>query len=121
MDYIDQYDKKKIQENNISFVDSLIRKWDELSNEKLKERNSKIVIVRIINEMIRLQKKGKAEEWLSVLNEISPKSPDYAMIFLKGDMYYKLHNLDQAYHFLKISYDENNVFISRQNIEYIDF
>lgn len=121
LDYIDQYDKKKNLENNICFVDNLIKKWNELDNEKFNERNSKIVIVRIINEMIRLHKEGEAEKWFSVLNEISPKSPNYAINFLRGEMYYKLHRFDQAYHYLKISYDENKSFVSRQNMEYIDF
>lgn len=121
LDYIDQYDKKKNPGNNICFVDNLIEKWNELDNAKWNERNSKIVIVRIINEMIRLHKEGEAEKWFSVLNEISPKSPNYAINFLRGEMYYKLHRFDQAYHYLKISYDENKSFVSRQNMEYIDF
>jgi len=121
LDYIDKYDKKRESESINCFVNNLIMKWNELDKEKYNEKSSKIIIVRIINEMVKLQKESEAEKWFSILAKISPKSPDYAIHFLKGEMYYKLHKFNQAYQYFKISYDENKSFFSRQDVEYINF
>ncbi|MDN0067817.1 hypothetical protein [Bacteroides gallinaceum] len=121
LDYIDQYDKKRKLESVNCFINNLVMKWNELDKEKFNERNSKIIIVRIINEMVKLQKESEAEKWFSILAKISPKSPDYAIYFLKGEMYYKLHKYNQAYQYFKISYDKNKSFFLRQDVEYINF
>ena len=71
--------------------------------------------------MVILHKESEIEKWFSVLTEVSPKSPDYAINFLKGEMYYKLHKFNQAYQYFKISYEDNKSFFSRQNIEYVNF
>ena len=87
LNFIDMSDKRE-SIDHLPFVQQLKDMWVATDSNKYNERNSKIIIVRIINELVQLNISEEIETWLCELDKISPKSPQYAMDFLRGKVYF---------------------------------
>lgn len=120
LNFIDISDKKECIDH-LSFVQQLKEMWMATDSDKYKERNSKIIIVRIINELTELNVSEEIETWLCELDKISPKSPQYAMDFLRGKVYFQLKEYDKATEYLKKSYNANKDFFCRQEQIFLKF
>ena len=103
------------------FVQQLKDMWVATDSNKYNERNSKIIIVRIINELVQLNISEEIETWLCELDKISPKSPQYAMDFLRGKVYFQLKEYTKAAEYLKKSYNANKDFFCRQEQIFLKF
>ena len=119
-EFIDESDKKKNMEVD-SFVNQLTKLWNDINDDKYNEKNSKIIIVRIVNEFVRLKKTKEAEVWLHELDKIRPQSPQYSVDFFKGKTYYQLQEYDKAYEYLNKAYHENPSFFKKQEGKFADF
>lgn len=100
LNFIDMSDKRE-SIDHLPFVQQLKDMWVATDSNKYNERNSKIIIVRIINELVQLNISEEIETWLCELDKISPKSPQYAMDFLRGKVYFQLKEYTKAAEYLK--------------------
>ena len=120
LNFIDMSDKRE-SIDHLSFVQQLKDMWVATDSNKYNERNSKIIIVRIINELVQLNFSEEIETWLCELDKISPKSPQYAMDFLRGRVYFQLKEYTKAAEYLKKSYNANKDFFCRQEQIFLKF
>ena len=120
LDFIDTSDKKGCTDH-LTFVRQLMKMWIATDSGKYNERNSKIIIVRIIDELVQLNISEEIETWLCELDKIAPKSPQYAMDFLRGKVYFQLKEYDKATEYLKKSYNANKDFFCRQKPVFLKF
>lgn len=120
LNFIDMSDKRK-DIDHLLFVQQLKEMWIVTDSNKYNERNSKIIIVRIINELVRLNISEEVETWLCELDIITPQSPQYAMDFLRGKVYYQLKEYDKASEYLNKAYEENRDFFYKQGENFIKF
>lgn len=100
LDFIDISDKKECIDH-LPFVQQLMKMWMVTDSGKYNERYSKIIIVRIIDELVQLNISEEIETWLCELDKIAPKSPQYAMDFFRGKVYFQLKEYDKATEYLK--------------------
>ena len=63
LNFIDISDKKECMDH-LSFVQQLKEMWMATDSDKYNERNSKIITVRIINELVQLNISEEIETWL---------------------------------------------------------
>lgn len=120
LNFIDMSDKRE-SIDHLPFVRQLKEMWVATDSNKYNERNSKIIIVRIINELVQLNISEEIETWLCELDKISPKSPQYAMDFLRGKVYFQLKEYTKAAEYLKKSYNTNKDFFCRQEQIFLKF
>lgn len=120
LNFIDMSDKRE-SIDHLPFVQQLKDMWVATDSNKYNERNSKIIIVRIINELVQLNISEEIETWLCELDKISPKSPQYAMDFLRGKVYFQLKEYTKAAEYLKKSYNANKDFFCRQEQIFLKF
>jgi Tetratricopeptide repeat. len=120
LNFIDISDKKECMDH-LSFVQQLKEMWMATDSDKYNERNSKIITVRIINELVQLNISEEIETWLCELDKITPKSPQYAMDFFRGKVYFQLKEYDKATEYLKKSYTMNKDFFCKQEQIFLKF
>lgn len=120
LNFIDMSDKRE-SIDHLSFVQQLKEMWVATDSNKYNEKNSKIIIVRIINELVRLNISEEIETWLYELDKITPKSPQYAMDFFRGKVYFQLKEYDKAAEYLKKSYNTNKDFFCKQEQIFLKF
>lgn len=120
LNFIDMSDKRE-SIDHLLFVQQLKEMWVATDSNKYNERNSKIIIVRIINELVQLNISEEIETWLCELDKITPKSPQYAMDFLRGKVYFQLKEYTKAAEYLKKSYNANKDFFCRQEQIFLKF
>ena len=120
LNFIDISDKKECMDH-LSFVQQLKEMWMATDSDKYNERNSKIITVRIINELVQLNISEEIETWLCELDKITPKSPQYAMDFFRGIVYFQLKEYDKATEYLKKSYTMSKDFFCKQEQIFLKF
>lgn len=119
-EFIDMSDKRN-DKNSDSFVKQLTKLWNNINDDKYNEKNSKIIIVRMVNEFVKLKNIEEVEKWLRELDKIIPQSPQYSVDFFKGKTYYQLRQYDKASEYLNKAYKENQLFFNKQGQEFLDF
>lgn len=120
LEFIDTSDKRK-DTDHLLFVQQLKEMWVTTDSSKYNERNSKIIIVRIINELVQLNISEEVETWLCELDNITPQSPQYAIDFFRGKVYYQLKEYDKAAEYLNKSYNANRDFFCKQEKRFLKF
>ena len=120
LEFIEQFDDGN-DSNQEAFVKKIAQDWENISDEKFENRNSKIIAYRIVHEYMDLNDYENTIKWGKILFSINPPSPLYATEFLKGKIYYHFEKFTEAFIHLRAAYEEDKSFFKDKDKKYLKF